>query len=79
METQKLYVTELDCATGIQSQREYTAEEYAAHEKQQADLLAMREQQEAEAQAKAELKASALAKLAAIGLTEEEANAITSA
>jgi len=76
MAKEKKYHLEINCETGEQITREYTAEEYA-----QAELDAQRfaEEQaalEAETKAKAEAKASALAKLAALGLTEKEAKAI---
>jgi hypothetical protein len=56
--------------------RKATAEEIAQFEK---DALERKEQQrliEAEQQAKDEAKASAMAKLTALGLNEEEVNAI---
>ena len=56
--------------------REMTAEEIAQFEKDQADELERVRLIEAELQAKEELKKSAIAKLAAIGLTEEEAKII---
>ena len=56
-----------------------TAEEIADLEAARAQAEADRAAAEAEAQAKAEAKASALAKLAALGLTEEEAAAIAGA
>ena len=66
----------VNCETGEQEIVPFTAEEIAQLE---ADRLAWQEEKarlEAEAQAKAEAKASAIAKLAALGLTEEEANAL---
>lgn len=66
----------LDCETGEQTIVPLTAEEIADLEKARAEAEAERAALEAEAQAKAEAKASALAKLAALGLTEEEAKAI---
>ena len=68
----------IDCSTGIATEVELTAEEIAQHE---ADVLAStqrRAAEEVEAQAKSEAKASALAKLGVLGLTEEEANALIS-
>ena len=69
----------INCETGEESIVPLTAEEIAQRE---ADLAAWEAEQtarEAEAQAKAEAQASALAKLAALGLTEEEAAAIAGA
>jgi hypothetical protein len=66
----------VDCSTGEQTVIELTAEEIAEIEAARVVAEAERATQEAEAQAKADAKASALAKLAALGLTEEEAKAI---
>jgi len=69
----------VDCSTGISEEVELTAEEIAQME---ADAAAYAEQKaaaDAEAAAKAAAKASALEKLAALGLTEEEAQAIAGA
>jgi hypothetical protein len=67
---------EINCETGEVTERPLTAEEISANEAAQAQAEIDRAEAEAEAQAKAEAKASALAKLAALGLTEEEAKAI---
>jgi hypothetical protein len=70
-------VVEVNCATNEVTERPLTAEEITQRE---ADAIVYAEQkaaQEAEAEAKAEAKASALAKLTALGLTEDEAKAIT--
>ena len=68
----------VDCSTGISTEVELTDAEVAQREadavKAEADQVA----REAEAQAKADLKASALAKLTALGLTEKEAAALIS-
>jgi hypothetical protein len=74
--TDKLSRIEVDCTTGEQKVIELTAVEIAALEQARADAEAYQATQEAERQAKAEAKASALAKLAELGLTEEEAKAI---
>ena len=66
----------VDCSTGIQEVIPLTEEEIAEVIERRAAYLEEMKQKEAEAQAKAEAKASALAKLAALGLTEEEAKAI---
>jgi hypothetical protein len=63
---------EVNCTTGEQTVIELTDEEIAQMEVDAANAAATRAAQEAEATAKAEAKASALAKLAALGLTEDE-------
>jgi hypothetical protein len=67
---------EVNCETGIQTEIELTDDEIAQLETDRAKWEAARAAAEAEATAKAEAKASALAKLAALGLTAEEAAAI---
>lgn len=67
----------VDCSTGEQTVEFLTDEEIAQLEIDRANWEAERAAAEAAAAAKAEAKASALAKLAALGLTEEEAAAIT--
>jgi len=69
----------VDCSTGEQTVVPLTAEEIAQMEAQTAAFEAERLAAEEEAAAKAAAKASALAKLAALGLTEEEAAAIAGA
>lgn len=66
-----------DLSTGVTEEREMNDQEYAQHlidiqhhEEHEAQMIA-------EAEAKATAKASALAKLAALGLSEEEAQALT--
>ena len=66
----------VDCSTGEQTIEPLTADEISALEASRVQAEADRAAAEAEATAKAEAKASALAKLAALGLTEEEAAAI---
>lgn len=71
--TTKLVV---DCSTGIVTELELTAEEVAQRE---ADAAAWAERQaeiEAAETAKVNAKASASAKLASLGLTEEEITAM---
>lgn len=70
-------VIEVDCATGVSTERDMTAEEIANMEAMQAEAEARRAEEEAAAQAKAELKASAESKLAALGLTADEIAALT--
>lgn len=67
---------EVDCATGEQKVIPLTPAEIAELDQLRAKAEADRAKAEAEAQGKAEAKASALAKLAELGLTEEEAKAI---
>lgn len=69
----------VDCSTGEQTVLPLTADEIADLEAARAQAEADRAAAEAAAQAKAEAKASALAKLAELGLTEEEAAAIAGA
>jgi hypothetical protein len=66
----------VDCNTGEESVVPLTEEEIAHLEALRQAELERQAAEEAAAQAKAEAKASALAKLAALGLTEEEANAL---
>jgi hypothetical protein len=61
-----------DAETGQTIERELTAEEIAEREEMQAKA----EQQIAEQEAKAAARTSALAKLAELGLTEEEVAAL---
>lgn len=70
-------VIEVDCSTGISTEREMTAAELTAHQEMQAQVEARRHEEEAEAVAVAEAKTSAEAKLAVLGLTAEEIAALT--
>jgi hypothetical protein len=70
-------VLEVDCSTGILTEREMTAAEVTAHQEIQAQEEARRHEEEAEAAAVAEAKASAEAKLTALGLTAEEIAALS--
>jgi len=63
---------EVNCTTGEQTIIELTDEEIAQMEIDRVAAEAERTAREAEAEAKAAAKASALAKLAALGLTEDE-------
>ena len=67
---------EVNCATGEQKVIELTAAEIAELDQMQKKAEADRVAREAEETAKADAKASALAKLAALGLSEDEAKAI---
>lgn len=69
---EKLYKKSVNCETGEESVTEYTAEEYKEHEnwmKQIEDAKAMEKNRQ-------EKRNSALAKLAALGLTEDEISAL---
>jgi hypothetical protein len=76
MATEILTKVTVDCSTGEQTIEPLTADEISQLEADRAQAEADRAAAEADATAKAEAKASALAKLAALGLTEEEAAAI---
>ena len=67
----------VNCETGEETVLPLTAEEIAQLETDAADAAARRAAAEAEAAAAAEAKASGIAKLLALGLTEEEANALS--
>lgn len=69
-------VIEVDCSTGVETIRDMTTEEIEASEASAANYEARRLEEEAIAQAKATAKASAQAKLAALGLTPEEISAL---
>ena len=71
--TDKIYVT-IDG-----KKREINAEEKAQFEKDRAEQAEQQRLIEAEQQAKDEAKASAMAKLTALGLNEEEVQAIVGA
>ena len=67
----------VDCSTGVVAEVELTAEELAQREADRIAYEAEKERLEQEKLAAEELKASANAKLAALGLTPEEIQAIT--
>lgn len=70
--TETLKAIEIDALTGEVTERELTAEEIADREAMAAEAEAQRAAQEAKAAA----RVSALAKLAELGLTEEEIQAL---
>ena len=70
---------EVNCETGDVTERPLTAEEIAQSEAGDAAAAAAEAERVAEEEAKAAAKASAIAKLAALGLTEEEAAALVGA
>lgn len=67
-----LTALEVDVATGETTERPLTADEIAEREA----IAAEHAQREAEVQAKADARQSALAKLADLGLTQDEINAL---
>jgi hypothetical protein len=69
-------VVEKNCETGEEIVRPYTDEEMEQRAKDIAAFEASEVERLAEEQAKADTKAAAIAKLTALGLTEEEANAL---
>jgi hypothetical protein len=74
MTTDTPMVAEIDCSTGIQTERPMTAEELTQREASMAAFAAEQAEREAAAEALAALKASARAKLVAgTPLTTEEA------
>ena len=76
MATETPKVVEIDCSTGIETVRDMTTEEIAAKEAMLVEFEARQAEEAAAAEAKAEAKASATSKLAALGLTEDEINAL---
>ena len=72
MENELLSVLFVDVATGEVIKRDFTEEEIAQHEEMQAQQQTLVVEQEAKAAA----RTSALAKLADLGLTEEEVAAL---
>jgi len=71
-------IMEVDCSTGIATERDMTADELAAQAKMQADHAATMAAQQAAADATAAAKASAATKLTALGLTADEIAALQS-
>jgi hypothetical protein len=68
---------EINCETGVESIIELTDAEVAEMAKQAKEAEARRAEEDVAAQAAADAKASAQAKLAALGLTAEEITALT--
>jgi hypothetical protein len=66
----------IDCETGEQTVVPLTEEELAQRELDQLQAIAEQEQREADAAAKAAAKASAVSKLAALGLSDTEISAL---
>jgi TctA family transporter len=74
--SETLTKTVVDCSTGIQTVVPLTAEEIAQREADAAAFAVAEAERIAAAEAAAAAKASGIAKLLALGLTEEEANAL---
>lgn len=68
--------TVVNCATGETTYEPMTTEEIAKLETDRANAEKVEKERQAQIEAQAETKASAFAKLAALGLTEDEAKAI---
>jgi len=66
----------VDCSTGEVSMVPLTPEEIAAAEQRTEEYLALKAAEDAAKAAADAAKASGIAKLLALGLTEEEANAL---
>jgi hypothetical protein len=66
----------VDCSTGVTTEVELTNEEVVQQEANAAAFAAYKAEQEEAAAAKAAAKATAQAKLAALGLTPEEIAAL---
>jgi len=69
-------IVEFDVLTGERIERDFTAAELAQHKKDQAEAAAAAQTAADAIAAREAAKASALAKLEALGLTTEEAQAI---
>ena len=70
-------VIEVDCSTGIATERDMTPQEIAEADQAAAEHAAREAERLAEEEAAAAAKASAEAKLAALGLTAEEIAALS--
>ena len=73
---EKLMAVEVDCSTGKVTERELTAAEIAQRQKDAEAFAAQEAQRKAEEDAKAEALASAQAKLAKLGLSDDEVKAL---
>jgi hypothetical protein len=69
-------VIEVDCSTGVSTERPMTAEEIQVMEERQAAFAAEQAEREAAEAAKAAAKAAAHEKLAALGLSADEIAAL---
>ncbi len=75
--TDTLTAIEVNCETGVVTERPLTPEEISQREADAAEYAAYKAAEDAAAQAAAEAKASAEAKLAALGLTADEIAALS--
>ena len=69
-------IMEVDCSTGVATERDMTAEELATRQEQMAQAAEQAAADAAAAEAKAAAAASAADKLAKLGLTAEEIAAL---
>ena len=76
MATETPKVVEIDCSTGVETVRDMTTAEIAAQDAMRVEFETRQAEEAAAAEALAEAKASATSKLAALGLTEDEINAL---
>ena len=74
--SETLTAIEVNCTTGEVTERPLTAEEISQREADAAAYAIEQAEREAKATAASEAKASGIAKLLALGLTESEANAL---
>ncbi len=74
--TEILTVAEIDCSTGQETIRPLTQSEIEQYQLDQANSLAWEQEREENAQRLLDIKQSALSKLSALGLPEEEAKSI---
>jgi len=74
--TEVLTVAEINCSTGQETIRPLTQSEIEQYQIDQANSLAWEQERQEKAQRSLEIKQSALSKLSALGLTEEEAKSI---
>jgi hypothetical protein len=79
MANEILTAIEINCETGEVTERPLTAEELAQRELDAAQAAEQQAQREAEEAARIAAQESAKAKLAALGLSEDEIKAITGA
>lgn len=75
--SETLTAIEVNCETGVVTERPLTAEEIAQREADAAAYAAQKAEEEAAAAAVAAAKASAEAKLAALGLSADEIAALS--
>ena len=76
MTTETLTAIEVNCETGVVTERPLTSEEIAQREADVAAFAIAEAERTAAEEAAAEAKTSGIAKLLALGLTEAEANAL---